>query len=204
MEADLSPLLLLSELSEHTRQLRADPRCALLVTGAPAQPNPQTAPRLTLLATAELDDSAALRARFLAVHPYAALYAGFADFHLWRLVPSDGFWVGGFARARKMRFADLAPDPAGLAALRDAAQDIMAHCNADHADAMAVLAGGQGAWHMVGVDTDGCDLAPEPAEGPDREEGLVRRVAWDRPAATADDVRRALILLTRRARAAVA
>src|SRR4051812_42879347 len=48
MADDFSPLLMLSSLSEHTRQLRAEPRCALLFTGAPEGPNPQTAPRLTL------------------------------------------------------------------------------------------------------------------------------------------------------------
>ena len=50
---DLSVLLLLSTLSEHTRHLRAEPRCALLVASAPDGPNPQTAPRLTVTGIAE-------------------------------------------------------------------------------------------------------------------------------------------------------
>ena len=45
---DLSVLLLLSDLSEHTRHLRAEPRCSLLVAGPAEGANPQTAPRLTL------------------------------------------------------------------------------------------------------------------------------------------------------------
>lgn len=195
--ADLSPLLLLSDLSEHTKHLRRDPRCALLVAGASAEANPQTIPRVTFTATATIDDAPDLRARYLAVHPYAALYAGFGDFHLWRLEPAHGFYVGGFARARTLRWADVAPSAAAVATLAAAAPDIVGHCNADHPDALAVIAAAPGAWRMVGVDADGCDLASDP-------EGVVLRIGWPRPAATPDDVRRALILLARRAREAAA
>jgi putative heme iron utilization protein len=199
--ADLSPLVLLSELSEHTRHLRRDPRCALMVAGTEgSEPNPQTIPRITLTAVAVVDDSADLRDRYLAVHPYAALYAGFGDFHLWRLTPDQGFFVGGFARARTLRWADIVPEVQAVASLAQAAPDIMAHCNADHADAMRLIAGMPGAWRMVGVDTDGCDLAR--AAGENEPEPLVRRVAWPGPATDADDVRRALILLARQARGA--
>ena len=69
---DLSVLLLLSNLSEHTRHLRADPRCALLVAGPPETANPQTAPRLTVTGEAMRADDPALKARWLALHPYAA------------------------------------------------------------------------------------------------------------------------------------
>src|SRR5580704_6511330 len=77
---DLAMLLLLSDLSEHTRHLRADPRCSLLVCGAAEGANPQTAPRVTVTGVAETVVDVALKARYLAVHPYAALYAGFSDF----------------------------------------------------------------------------------------------------------------------------
>ena len=50
---DLSPLLWLSTLSAHTRQLAAEPRCALLFSGAAEGPNPQTAPRVTVTGLAE-------------------------------------------------------------------------------------------------------------------------------------------------------
>src|ERR1700676_1436861 len=76
---DLSLLLLLSSLSEHTRHLRADPRCSILVTGAPEGANPQTAPRVTITGLAEFAADPALKPRYLAVHPYAAMYAEFAD-----------------------------------------------------------------------------------------------------------------------------
>src|SRR5271165_3437796 len=131
---DLALLLLLSDLSGHTRHLRAEPRCSVLVTGTAADANPQTAPRVTITGLAEQVADAALKARYLAVHPYAALYADFADFSLWRIRPLGGLFVGGFGRAARLRAADLAPDPAAVAAIVAAEAGIMSHCNADHSD----------------------------------------------------------------------
>jgi putative heme iron utilization protein len=189
---DLSVLLLLSDLSEHTRHLRADPRCSVLVAGAPEGPNPQTAPRVTVTGLAEVAADPALKPRYLAMHPYASLYAGFGDFSLWRIRPLGGLYVGGFGRAARLRAADLAPDVGGVAAIGSAAAGIMSHCNADHPDALAVIAGAPGAWRMVAVDVDGCDLA-------DGERAV--RVHWSAPVGDADGVRRELVRLARAGRA---
>jgi len=193
---DGSVLLLLSELSEHTRQLRAEPRCALLVAGAADGPNPQTAPRLTLTGLAELEPDPALHARWVAAHPYAAFYAGFGDFHLWRLRPRGGLFVAGFARAHRLREAQLAPDPGAVAAVAAAEAGIIGHCNEDHADALAVIAGAHGAapgeWRMVAVDVDGFDLAAGES---------VLRVPWSAPVAEPGEVRTELVRMARAARA---
>ncbi len=187
---DLAILLLLSELSEHTRHLRADPRCSVLACGVAEGVNPQTTPRVSVTGVAERLADAALKARFLMVHPYAAAYADFADFALWRVRPMGGLYVGGFARAARLRAADLAPDPAAVAAITAAEAEIIAHCNTDHPDAMAAIAGAPGAWRMVSVDVDGCDLALEER---------VIRVHWPAPVADTKDVRRELIRLVRAA-----
>ena len=192
---DSSPLLLLSSLSEHTRHLRADPRCALMVAGEPEGANPQTAPRVTITGTAEPIEDAALKARWLAVHPYAALYADFADFSLWRIHSAAALLVGGFAPATRRRAADLLPGAGAVATGAAAEPGIIAHCNADHADAMALLGGGAGAWRMAVADVDGCDLGPA-----DPEAGPVRRIAWSAPVGSGEAVRDELINLLRRAR----
>jgi putative heme iron utilization protein len=189
---DLSLLLLLSSLSEHTRHLRAEPRCSILVVGTPESSNPQTAPRVTMTGLAEVAADPALKTRYLSVHPYAAMYAGFGDFSIWRVRPLGGLFVGGFARATRLRAADLVPDAASVAAIEAAADGIIAHCNADHPDALAAIAGPPGAWRMVAVDVDGCDLA-------DGER--VIRIHWSAPVAEPDGVRRELIRLARAARA---
>jgi putative heme iron utilization protein len=192
---DLSILLLLSDLSEHTRHLRADPRCAVMVAGAPDGPNPQTAPRVTVTGLAELVDDPALKTRWVAAHPYAAFYADFGDFHLWRVQPKAALYVGGFARAHRLKHSDLTPDPAAVANLSAAEADIIAHCNADHADAMTELAhaaGGTGdGWRMVAADVDGVSLA--------LGEQVVR-IAWSAPVADADGVRKELIRALRKLR----
>jgi heme iron utilization protein len=100
-------LLLLSELSTHTRHLHADPRCALLVTGVAAAENPQTLPRLSLRGTAYPTGGDAARAAYLQRHPYAELYVGFADFHFWALKPEEAYYIGGFAAAASLQLAAL-------------------------------------------------------------------------------------------------
>ena len=85
-------------------------------------------------------------------------------------------YVGGFGRAARLRAADLRPDPAAVAAIEAAAAAIIAHCNADHPDALAAIAGAAGDWRMVAVDVDGCDLA---------QGERVIRIHWSAPVADA-------------------
>ena len=190
---DLSLLLLLSDLSEHTRHLRAEPRCSVLVAGPAEGANPQTSPRVSVTGLAErLAGAAPLKARYLALHPYASMYADFGDFALWRIRLLGGLYVGGFARAQRLRAADLAPSADAVTAIEASAAEIIVHCNADHPDALALIAGEPGAWRMVAVDVDGCDLA--------QDERAIR-IHWSAPVEDAHGVRRELIRLARAARA---
>lgn len=196
---DLSVLLWLSSLSGHTRHLAADPRCSLLVTGAASGPNPQRRARVTVTGVAvrvEGEAAADLKARWLARHPYAALYAGLPDFGLWRVAPQEALYVGGFAMARRIAGSALRPPAEAVAALAAAEAGILEHVNADHADAVAAIAHGllgrrgEG-WRMVAVDVDGFDLA---------RRNQVARLAFPSPVVDADGVRKALIRATREAR----
>jgi len=199
---DLAPLLWLSALSPHTRHLAREPRCALLFAGPAPGPNPQTRPRVTVTGSAarvEGEEAATLKARWLARHPYAALYADLADFSLWRVTIAEAQVVGGFAMAHRLGAAALAPAAAAVAALAAAEAGIIAHVNADHPDACDAIAagllGGEGeGWRLVSVDVDGCFLARGEA---------VLRLAFDPPVDGADGVRRALILAARAGRAAL-
>lgn len=196
---DFTPLMLLSSLSEHTRQLRADPRCALLVSGLADSINPQTAPRLTLTGLAsevQAQQVPGLKARWLAKHPYAALYADFGDFSLWQMEIGGAMLVGGFARANRIKLLELLPNASAIEVVAAAAQDIIGHVNADHADAVAAIATGllggpAGDWHMVSIDTDGADLAAGE---------LVLRLAFDKPVANPAEIRSELVRAAREAR----
>lgn len=193
---DGSVLLLLSGLSEHTRHLRDEPRCAVMVAGHPVEANPQTAPRLTVTGLAAPEPDATLKARWVALHPYAAFYAGFGDFQLWRVVPKAGLYIGGFASATRLRQADLAWDPAAVQAVAEAEQGVLTHCNDDHADALDRIAAahgeGQPGWRMVACDVDGCDLA--------REESVLR-IPWSAPVTNAGGIRAELVRLVKMAKA---
>ena len=104
---DGSLLLLLSRLSEHTRHLAADSRCSVMVSGIAETANPQTTPRATVTGLAEVVDDPALKARYLAVHPYASLYADFSDFATWRIKPAGGLLVAGFGKAARLKAIDF-------------------------------------------------------------------------------------------------
>ena len=196
---DGSLLLLLSDLSEHTKQLRADARCAVMLTGAATGPNAQTTPRVTLTGQAAIEPDPAFRARWVSTHPYAGFYAGFGDFNLWRIRPEGGLFVAGFARAHRLTALELAPPAAACDAIGAAEASVMAHCNADHADTLAVIAQAAGhpgdAWRMIACDADGFDLADE--------EHCIR-VAWPAPVEDPGGVRKGLIALAAAARAQAA
>ncbi len=192
---DGAVLLLLSGLSEHTRHLRTEPRCAVMVAGPQTEANPQTTPRLTITGIAAPEPDPTLKARWVALHPYAAFYAGFADFQLWRIAPKAGLYIGGFASATRLRQADLAWDPAAVQAVAEAETSVLSHCNDDHADALDLIAATHGnkgsGWHMVACDVDGCDLAYDE---------IVLRVPWSAPVADAGGIRTELVRLTDTAR----
>ena len=173
-DAGLQILLLLSGLSAHTKALEASPSCALLVTGRPAGANPQLTPRISVNGHAEKlarssPDYHASRARYLAVHPYAALYADFEDFSLWRITPRSALHVAGFGRARKLGPASLCPSAAIVAAIDE-----------DRGSLMPFAAGLRD--HVVGLDCDGVDVQHDEA---------TERWSFSAPAVSPDEWREA-------------
>jgi heme iron utilization protein len=106
---DGAPLLLLSRLAVHTRNLERDPRASLLLVEPEAEAaDPLARSRLTLSGSvARAGDQAAAREAFLARHPAAEGYAGFADFSVWRLAPIACHLVAGFGRIAGLDPAEI-------------------------------------------------------------------------------------------------
>jgi len=201
LDRDLSPILLLSRLAQHRRNLAENPAAALLMTGegrrGTAPSDPLAGDRVTVRGTVALSGDPAHRARFLARHPEAEGYAGFGDFDFFRMAVGAVHLVGGFGRISTFGGADWPPGPAEAHPLRDAESDIVAHMNDDHADAVAAYATGllgrrAGPWRMTGIDPWGIDL---------RNGGEIARMAFDTAVLTPEEARRALVALVRRARA---
>ena len=195
VDHDLSPLLLLSDLAEHTKAIAADPRISLLFDGTGGLAQPLTGPRVTLLGRAEKTDDERLKRRFLRHHPDAEMYAGFRDFNFYRVALERTHLVGGFGKIRWIEPTELLAVPA-LPDLAAGEEGIVIHMNDDHADAVQLYAtkllglAGEG-WAMTGIDREGIDL---------RQRGNVARLSFDSPMPAADDARRILVALVAKAR----
>jgi hypothetical protein len=98
VDAGGTPLLLLSDLAEHAKNLNADPRCSLLFDGTQGLADPLTGLRVTVMGEAGPVADKGLLARYLERHPSAGLYAGFGDFRLYRMAVARAHVVAGFGR----------------------------------------------------------------------------------------------------------
>ena len=201
LRQDLSPILLLSGLAQHRRNLAANSAAALLMSGEgrnlEAPDDPLAGDRVTVRGVVEKSEDPADRMRFLARHPAAAQYADFADFDFFRMTVSAVHLVGGFGRISSFDGAAWPPGMAEAQPLRDAESDIVGHMNDDHADAVALyavalLGRSDGAWRMTGIDPWGIDL---------RNGGEIARLGFEAPVASPDSARKALVALVREARA---
>ena len=182
---DLSPILLLSDLAEHTRNLIADPRASLLIDGTAGAEDPLSAPRVTLLGRIARVDDRAAAARYVAHHPASALHAGFADFHYYRLGIERAHLVAGFGRIRWLEAAALLP-PVPEALVRDERKLIDAlNQDVGLVRRLATAAGAKATtgWKVAGVDRDGLDL---------RRSDRSLRLEFGRPVETIDDAVAAL------------
>ncbi|HUB95602.1 MAG TPA: DUF2470 domain-containing protein [Stellaceae bacterium] len=196
LDSDAAPLVLISELAEHTKNLRRNPRASLLFDATAGLADPLTGARVTVLGEAAPVEDDRLRARYVARHPSAAGYRDFHDFHLWRLTPERAHLVAGFGRIHWIEAAALSSPPAAAAALAAAEPGILAHMNEDHGATIDLYASrllglsGEG-WRMVAVDPDGADL---------RRDAATARLRFTAPVADPDAVRRAFIALAEAAR----
>jgi heme oxygenase (biliverdin-IX-beta and delta-forming) len=158
------PILLLSRLAVHTRNLSRDRRASLLLVAPGGEGgDPLAGARLSVSGEVVGDGDPATRRRFLARHEEAAAYADFGDFAFYRLAVREAHLVAGFGRIVTLKSADLLVDCGDSASLVEAEESAVAHMNADHAEALSLYATRlcgmvAGNWTATGVDPDGLDL----------------------------------------------
>jgi len=205
VDHDASPLLLISGLAEHTKDIAEDDRVALLVDGTAGLDEPLTGPRVTVIGRARRAESPVHRARFLARHPGAAMYADFKDFGFYRVQAERAHLVAGFGRIHWIEGAALLDDAGDAAALAEREADIVQHMNQDHAEVVALYAtrllgkapGPEGTkWRLTGVDPEGADLR---LSGPGGA-GAVGRIGFQRRVRDAEQARVELVRLAKQAR----
>lgn len=201
--ADGSPVLMVSHLAEHGRNLERDPRVSLMVAEQGVEREPLAHGRVTLLGRAERprgELERAAREAHLGAVPTSAAYSGFGDFSLWVLRVERIRWVGGYGRmdsADAASYAAAEPDPTAAAAA-----GAVAHLNDDHPDALLAIAVGLAGYpdataaSCTAIDRYGLELGIETPRG-----RAPARVGFAVPVSDAGGLREATVELTRRARA---
>jgi hypothetical protein len=192
---DGSPLLLLSKLARHTTNIARDNRVSLLLhEDRPGDPLEGT--RISLSGTITKTEDSGAPQRFLAHHPAAETYAGFADFGFWRIEIESAHLVAGFGRIVDLKGHTLRTETTGAEKLLASAQAAIEHMNEDHLDAIGsyatkLLGTGSGEWRIVSLDPEGCDLMLR---------GQLRRLEFPSRVISSDELRKTMVALMKRAR----
>ena len=199
--ADGSPILLISRLAVHTRNILADGRVSLMLDER-APGDPLEGARIMLSGRAEQvtndrdHNHEAVRRRYLNAHPSAESYADFADFSFFLIRPAGAHLVAGFGRIVDLAPAQFLTDLAGADALLEAEQRAVDHMNQDHRDALGLYATGLlGAepadWRCTGCDPEGLDMMAD---------GKTLRLDFPQRVATPAELRIMLVRLADQSR----
>jgi len=162
---DASPILLISRLALHTKNILGDNRVSLMLDERVAG-DPLEGARIMLAGQAEEaaeDQVEILRRRYLNAHPSAEVFVDFKDFSFFRIVPSGAHLVAGFGRIIDLKPAQFLTELSDAEGLLEAEQGAVEHMNEDHREAMNLYAtrllGADSAdWACTGCDPDGMDM----------------------------------------------
>ncbi|CCQ16413.1 Pyridoxamine 5'-phosphate oxidase-related,FMN-binding protein [Rhodococcus sp. AW25M09] len=198
---DGAPVLCVSRMAEHGRNLDGDQRVSLSIVAPQSQTDPLASGRITLAGVVERpegDELAAAREAHLAGVPAAKYYLDYSDFTLWVLRVHRVRWVGGYGRmdsAAGQAYAAAAPDP-----VSPTAAYAIEHLNADHATSLAAMARELGGYpdatsvECTAADRYGLDLKVLTPRGI-----AYTRVGYATPVDSAADLRAATVELAKRA-----
>jgi hypothetical protein len=195
------PIFLISTMAMHTQNLLADQRASLLVTQSDGDGDPLGAARVTLVGNVlTIPQPEITNARQLYLERYAnsKYWVDFDDFSFYRMDVVDVYYVGGFGVmgwVKASEYNQAQPDP-----LADVASGIIEHMNADHKEALILLArtlAGIDSQEtaMTSVDRLGFQVRLKTAEG-------IRgaRIAFTREVHNASEARKALVEMAQQAR----
>ena len=195
-----SPTFFISSMAMHTQNLREDARASLLITQPDAAGDPLGAARVTLVGNAGQVAPDGVRALYLSRYAHAKAWQDYTDFAYFRLEVTGVYFIGGFGVMGWVSaedYAAAAPDP-----LADAAPGIIRHMNADHGEALVLIA-----RHFAGEPADEASMTSVDRLGfhlrlksGDRVHG--RRLNFPREVATSDDARKVFVEMVRTARGA--
>jgi putative heme iron utilization protein len=159
---DAAPLLLLSKLALHTKNVLADARASLMLDER-KDGDPLEGARVMLMGTLVPTGDARAHTAYLRRHPEAEMFASFADFAFYRMEVKRAHLVAGFGRIVDLTAQDILTDVSDAEVLLAAEAEAIGHMNADHAEACRLyatklLGGPDGDWQCVGIDPEGIEL----------------------------------------------
>lgn len=162
LDQQARPILLISRLAEHTRNIAVDGRVSLLATDQVAG-DLQSGARVTVIGDAEQVPDAELqsiRARYLSYFPQAARLLALGDFTFHAIRPRTLRFIGGFGRIHWIAAEQYAPPENELA---HAEAGIVMEINRNQASALNDCARRHGklgstSARLIGVDCEGFDL----------------------------------------------
>jgi len=163
--ADGAPLLLISRLAVHSKNILADPRVSLMIDERKPG-DPLQGARIMLIGTAAATKEPDARRRYLERQPESEGFADFADFAFYRITLKGVHLVAGFGRIVDLKPRDILTETGDAAELIAAEPEIVAHMNRDHADAVrlfatTLLGAPDGQWRCAGCDPEGLELQLE-------------------------------------------
>jgi hypothetical protein len=185
------PVVLISHLAEHTRNIEADGRVSFLVSGS--GPDLQASPRAALVGDARpLEAEPALQARYLRFFPEHAQYLEIGGFRFWTIEPVQVRLIQGFGSLHWIAGQAFRANPGEMPAIE---ASVLEHMNQDHHSALVAYCRHVHSLQpqqveMIGIDCDGFDV---------RADHRVARFRFEQPVTTAAQARAALVALAREA-----
>ena len=192
------PIFFISSMAMHTQNLHGDARASLLITQPEVSGDPLGAARLTLLGTAAEAPAAEVRDLYLSRYENAKYWQSYSDFAYYRLDVAGVYFIGGFGVmgwVAAEEYADAAPDP-----LAESAPGIIRHMNADHRDALLLIA-----RRFAGEDAAGASMTAVDRLGfhlrlTSGDQVRGRRVAFPREVGNQEEARAVFVEMVRQAR----
>jgi len=180
------PVVYISPIAQHTKNIVADPRVSLTVMEQGASDDVQAHGRLTYIANAQpVNRDRDLAERYFRYFPTARQYENTHAFDFFLLEPVRVRFIGGFGQIFWLEPQDLLqPNP--FTAVEE--ERIVQHMNQDHADLLRRVGGGPSVI-MAGLDADGFDILKDQSK---------LRIPFKAPVTNTEEARRAFIEIGRK------
>ena len=212
---DLSPILLFSNLSEHTTNIKNYSTVSLMLCEEEKlydffpkflnkkpvtdYEDPMSRPRVTIIGDLFKTNDKNLKSRFLSRHPASKLYANFADMNFYRMKIKSAHLIGGFAHVKWFSKKDLCVQ--NIKNFPDSEINIIDHMNQCHQESVNLYASKlrpkssnrqkvQNNWRIVGIDPDGFDL---------RKKNILTRICFEKEISDAKKLRGIFVNLHKKA-----